>query len=278
MTLPTFLGIGIAKAGTTWLVELLAQHPQVYLPTHVKDIRYFNHFYDEGPDWYQTFFPTDDEARRYRAIGEVTAHYFSSEEAPQRIAADLDNPKLILMLRNPVDRLWSNYRHVVRLRNYQGSFEEFIEDYPGVFGQSFYARHLSRYQAFFGPDQLLTLIYEQVFQDISAARKVLAHHLDIDVALFPEDAGHKVVNKGFVPRNRTLYALVARGAQTAQNYRLHWPVYVAKKMGLKRLISAPGEEPMRMSPETRHRLGLQFEDEITGVESMLQTDLSCWRA
>jgi hypothetical protein len=65
MTLPNFLGIGVAKAGTTWLTALLATHPDVYLPTKLKDIRYFNNYYDKGSDWYQSFFPSAGDAKKY---------------------------------------------------------------------------------------------------------------------------------------------------------------------------------------------------------------------
>ena len=56
MTLPTFLGIGVPRAGTTWLHTLLAGHPDVYLPTRRKEIRFFDRYHDLGTAWYEAFF------------------------------------------------------------------------------------------------------------------------------------------------------------------------------------------------------------------------------
>jgi len=251
LTLPTFLGIGVAKAGTTWLTELLSTHPEVYLPTKVKDIRYFDHFYDKGIAWYEKFFPSDAKAVNYRAIGEFTAHYLFCDECPQRMAKDLDRPKLLPMLRNPAERTWSNYKHTARLRNYQHSFDRYLEDHREGIGHSLYSKHIKRYQEYFGPDQLLILLYDRVFNDVSGTRKKVAQHLGIDPTAFPEDAGMLVVNKGYIPRYRTIYSLVARSAWFARNHQLHWPVYIGKKMGIKQMISVKGEQPERMSDESR---------------------------
>ena len=65
MTLPTFVGIGVPRAGTTWLHTLLEGHPQVYLPTRRKEVRFFDRHFEHGPDWYEGFFCPPDEAARY---------------------------------------------------------------------------------------------------------------------------------------------------------------------------------------------------------------------
>ena len=57
---PTFLGIGVNKAGTTWVADLLAAHPEVWMPTRRKEVRFFSHFYERGWPWYEAFFPPDD--------------------------------------------------------------------------------------------------------------------------------------------------------------------------------------------------------------------------
>ena len=67
MTLPTFLGIGVPRGGTTWLHTLLATHPDVYIPTRRKEIRFFDRHFDRGLGWYEGFFCDDDERDRYRA-------------------------------------------------------------------------------------------------------------------------------------------------------------------------------------------------------------------
>src|SRR4051812_32958483 len=106
MALPTFLGIGVPRAGTTWLHELLSSHPEVYVPVRRKELSFFNLYYDRGTRWYQKFFPSEAEADRYRALGEITPYYFYGPECPERIAR-LGVGKLLLILRHPVERAWS---------------------------------------------------------------------------------------------------------------------------------------------------------------------------
>ena len=56
MTLPTFLGIGVPRGGTTWLHTTLISHPDVYMPTRRKEVRFFDRYYERGLGWYETFF------------------------------------------------------------------------------------------------------------------------------------------------------------------------------------------------------------------------------
>lgn len=278
MTLPTFLGIGVPKGGTTWLYELLITHPDVYIPTITKGIRFFDHYYDSGIDWYQEFFPSVDDAAHYKAIGEITAQYLYCPECPERIVSDLDEPKLFLMLRNPVDRAWSHYKHTARLRNYQESFESFLEDYPRAIRLGYYSEDIRRYWDYIDPEQLMILLFDQVFADIKSSRTRIAEFLGIDPNAFPEDAGASVVNKGFIPRYRSVYALMAKSQWVTRNMQLHWPGYVAKKMGVKRLISKGGSQPRPMSAESRRKLLAVYDEEISNLETLLQTDLSHWRS
>ena len=57
MTLPTFLGIGVLRGGTTWLHELLVSHPDVYVPARCKETYFFDLYYERGLEWYEGLFP-----------------------------------------------------------------------------------------------------------------------------------------------------------------------------------------------------------------------------
>ena len=62
MSLPTFLGLGAMKSGTSWLHTQLEAHPEVYVPYQRKEIHYFDKFNEHGVEWYQQFFPSSEEA------------------------------------------------------------------------------------------------------------------------------------------------------------------------------------------------------------------------
>ena len=278
MTLPTFLGIGVPKAGTTWLHNLLDTHPDAYVPQKAKEVRFFNRYYDLGLDWYEGFFPPDREADQYQAVGEITPHYLYCEECPQRMAVLPVRPKLILMLRNPIDRAWSNYLFRVRLDNYGGSFERFLDESPNVIQWGFYCQHIQRYQAHFEPDELLILLFDQVFNDTTKARKTIADFLDLAPGAFPETAGMNVSNRSYLPRFRSFYALTTRAQKAVRGRHQYWITDLAKKIGVQRIRGVEGGEPSPMRDETRQRLNALYAQEISDLETLLQTDLSQWRS
>src|SRR2546427_8680745 len=104
MTLPTFLGIGVPRAGTTWLHTLLSGHPDAYLPTRRKEVRFFDRHFDRGVEWYEGFFSPPEGTGGYRAIGEISPHYLYGQGGPTKIATALASPQPPPKLRPPVGR------------------------------------------------------------------------------------------------------------------------------------------------------------------------------
>lgn len=116
--LPELLIIGAQKAGTTSLYEYLTAHRQV-LPGTVKEVRYFNAHYRRGPVWYRSHFPLMRAGAPGPAeVGPLTLDastgYLFSPEAPHRVLTDLPNARFVVLLRDPVERAWSHYKHSVR--------------------------------------------------------------------------------------------------------------------------------------------------------------------
>ena len=127
--LPDFIIIGAAKGGTTSLFNYLVQHPQIVGP-YRKEVHYFDHHYHKGLDWYKHHFPTISKLRKTHSkaiTGEASPYYISHPLAAQRIKALLPNVKLIVLLRNPIDRALSNYQHIKRLKLEQEPFEKAIK-------------------------------------------------------------------------------------------------------------------------------------------------------
>jgi Sulfotransferase domain len=134
--LPSFLIIGAQRAGTTSLLATLRKHPDIVGPTRGEDfvllgkeVHFFDKRFDEGLDWYRSFFPL--AARRERArrrgrdlvAGESTPYYLFHPEVPARVAATIPDVRLIVLLRNPVDRAYSHYQHRVRAGREKLSFK-----------------------------------------------------------------------------------------------------------------------------------------------------------
>lgn len=123
---PDFIIIGVQKGGTTSLYHYLIQHPQI-APALDKEVHFFDLEFDRGWDWYDSRFPgivetVQENDRHARSpltttqviTGEASPYYIFHPLVPQRIAQALPTVKLIVLLRDPVDRAISHYHHAVR--------------------------------------------------------------------------------------------------------------------------------------------------------------------
>ena len=109
--LPSFLGIGVQKGGTTSLAGLLRQHPLIHLPPR-KELQYFTYHYNKPLSWYTSQW---HDADSFRLRGEITPYYIFHPYAHRRILDTLPHVKLIILLRDPVERTLSQYFHAKRL-------------------------------------------------------------------------------------------------------------------------------------------------------------------
>jgi len=132
-TLPNFLIIGAAKCGTSSLYEYLMQHPCIG-KSLTKQIHFFDRYYDKKLSWYKVCFPFVWEKfyierilQKKFATGEATPHYMTHPLAPKRAFEVIPSAKIIVMLRNPIDRAYSHYQMERANNNEELSFEESIE-------------------------------------------------------------------------------------------------------------------------------------------------------
>src|SRR4051812_46716716 len=122
---PDFIIIGVQKGGTSSLFEYLKQHPNIKTSV-VKEVHYYDSDYKKGMKWYRSFFPLNEKNKKI-IYGEASPYYFFHPLVPERIYKDNPNIKLILLLRDPVDRAYSHYQMERRKgREKLKSFEEAI--------------------------------------------------------------------------------------------------------------------------------------------------------
>jgi Sulfotransferase domain len=125
--LPAFLIIGAQKAGTTSLHEYLCEHPRVSSST-VKEVHYFDLAYRRGSAWYRAHFPVPGGPGEIAC--ESSPYYLFHPLVPERVARDLPECKLIVILRNPIERAYSHHNHE-RALGFEGlCFEDAIAREP----------------------------------------------------------------------------------------------------------------------------------------------------
>ena len=131
--LPDFIIYGVSRSGTTSLYQYLSQHPNIE-PSVVKELRFFDMYFDRGINWYRMNFPSKWQKFVFTKLkhkkfitGEASGAYLQNPHTPKRIHNLNPNMKLILLLRNPVDRAFSHYKRKIKNGSEKLSFEEVIE-------------------------------------------------------------------------------------------------------------------------------------------------------
>lgn len=185
--LPHFLIIGAARAGTTSLYSYLVRHPAVGAPTH-KELHFFDLNYEQGVGWYRRHFPLAVPGTRRRTVtGEASPYYLFHPAVPGRVRETLPDVRLIALVRNPIDRAYSQHQLARRHGRDELTFEEAIaaeqsrldgelervRDEPGYqsvshrhhsyLARGLYAEQLERWLSEFPREQLLVIRSEDFF-------------------------------------------------------------------------------------------------------------------
>jgi Sulfotransferase domain len=278
MSLPNFLVIGAQRAGTSLLHQILLAHPEVYVPVERKEVHYFDRYFERGVEWYRSYFPDGDAAGRYRAIGEITPDYLATEEAPARIHALLPECRLVAILRNPVDRVYSWYQHARRSRNERRALARFLEEEPAALRAGLYHRHLQSYLALFPRDALLVVVYEELLDDPGREFGRLTSFLGVDM-IWSDPAAllHERVYASEMFRFRGAFALARRAGALLAHHDLNWPVRAAKRFGVRRWFGS-GPAVAALSAADRRRIAAFYEDDIRELGGLLQRDFRVWQA
>lgn len=196
--LPDFIVVGAQRCGTTSLYNYLVDHPNV-APAFMKETHFFDNHFRKGLAWYRAFFPlraykayTERVHRQRLAVGEASPYYLFHPHVPRRVHATLPGVRLIVLLRNPVDRAYSHYHHEVSTGFESASFEGALDReevrLPGEtdrllrdetycsfdhFHYSYLARgiyvdQLERWVELFDRDQMLVIRTEDFYADPEA--------------------------------------------------------------------------------------------------------------
>ncbi len=166
MALPDFLIIGAMKCGTSTLQAQLAVQQGIFMTTP-KEPAFFSNddVYAQGLDWYEALYA---DAQPGDLKGEASTHYTKLPTYPHslaRLQAVVPAPKLIYMIRNPVDRIVSHYIHERTTAQMSGTIEMACDTYPELIAYSRYAMQAAPYVQAFGADRILMISLEHLQED-----------------------------------------------------------------------------------------------------------------
>jgi hypothetical protein len=309
LMLPTFIGVGAARSGTTSLYHWLKAHPQVYM-SPIKETNFFS-------DLQPTFVGPGDAAalsqplerildgsllerhaaivtswedytalfansRDYVARGEMSPSYLYYPGVAERIKKKLPKCRVIILLRDPVERAFSNYKFLVRGQREHLNFESALEmgkqriengweHFWDLKGLGEYYLQVKHYLDLFPREQVLVRLYENMASAPSCLYQEVCRFIGVDESYVPPDfLGHKSSNPYLGPLRR--FSGKYRGVIGP----------------LKRLIPAPCKslissvddklaQPMAMQPHTREHLLDHYREDILKLQALLpELDVMQW--
>lgn len=268
-----FIGLGAQKCGTSWLYACLYEHPDICAPQ--KEIHFFSRpRYEKGLKWYESQFSRCEEGKK---IGEFSTSYLYSKRACARIVKDYPNAKLIAVIRNPIDRAYSQYRNAIKAGEIPKdlSFKKYIDHEQSAKEQGLYGKQLFQYFQFVSTKDLLVMVYEDIEKDPLEFIKKVYEHLEVDVEFVPKSLRSRV-NVARTPRFVLLDRLMHKIAEGMRKIGLDKIVWFVKKSGATdtiRGLNTASRAPGAISEETLAELRDYFKEDTNYLSDLLQRDL-----
>jgi len=312
---PNFFIVGAPKAGTTSLYHYLRQHPDIYM-SPIKEPRFFSlearpmnfepshqmqairqveevHEYLQGPmvgkcpsgivcewpDYLRLFAAATTE----RAVGEASASYLWSKTAASAIASRIPCARILMVLRSPAERAFSQYMNAVSDGHVSQSFQEYVRTclrhsgkgmgiYEPFLEVGFYADQVQRYLDHFPREQIGIWYYEDIKTRPREFMREVFQFLEIDSAFVPDTSMRYLEPR--IPRIATPNKLLRR-TRLLQISRSLVPGAI-KPLMQSALYRPSGS--VKMAPEDRALMLDFYRNDIHRLEMILSRDLSSWLA
>ncbi len=309
--LPDFIIGGAMKCGTTTLHQILSKHPKIFIPN--EEINFFDidnilqhsdfNFYlknkwisqsmDKNPTlmwkWYQEKFAEHKNLIK----GEDSTTYLASRIAAERISIQKKEIKLIFLLRQPSQRAYSNYNHLLKSGRATFSFEDTIRFEPfSILNRSLYKEQLEMYYKILPKERIKVILFEDLIKEPELTIKEVSNFLGINYEEFPEGVTKMHSNKGKESISKTLHAkknLLLRGLGNS-NYLNKLPFtgptankitpFLSKALNQVFYIKNPlSRTSSKINPETKLFLDDYFYNEMQGIDELVgKKILSKWFA
>ena len=296
--MPTFFIVGAARSGTTSLDRYLGQHPEIYI-TQRKEAHFFaaDYFPRSGPgdeglnkriihdeeQYAQLFARVTEE----KAIGESSVFYLCFPGIAERIARSVPDAKILILLREPVERAYSAYMHLVRDGRETLGFAEGLgreeERRQKGFEPMWWYKELGLYYSqvkhyldVFGREQVKVLLYNELYTNPGQVLREVFAFLAVKEDIVIDTSVH--YNVAGIPKSRKLYTLL-------DNF-IHKPGTLEKR--IKSLVPpqlraawaskamATLLRPVPLDSQIQAQLKEYFAEDVRKLEGVLQRDLQCW--
>lgn len=288
MKRPNFFIVGAPKAGTTSLYHYLTGHPEVFLSTP-KEVNYFSAEEIEAQGLYyddvrigelQTYLELFSEARDEIAVGEASVSYLYYPKTPEKLHAFAPDARIVILLRDPIERGFSHYlmdhrlglvnleyAEVVRRSGSHPNLELYYQQYVSL---GFYYEQVKRYLDLFGAGQVRIYLSEELKHDTQGVIRDLYAFLGVTADYEPDTTA--LHNAYTAPRNTLIKKLYAiHGLRKA----LASLVPDALKAGIQNLLFRKSRKP-ELDPKLRGELAELYRGDVAKLARLIGRDLSGW--
>jgi hypothetical protein len=282
-----FVGVGAAKAGTSWLATCLGEHPAVCM-SEPKELNYFcekkiwpafHAAHQLGPQWLAERFAHCEAGNR---LGEFSPSYLSDARCPELIFQHNPNCRLIFSFRHPVEALFSFYHQIGKEAPVANTLAGFLRDQPNIYRIGLYHHHVQNFLRIFPREQCLFLLFDDIKRDPLAVLRQCFSFIEVNIDFVPPSLT-KQINEPKVPRSKRLTSMMywakcrveasgermRRFVWKLQLYRLH---HFIMQRSLKRFTPTP------MDPKIRQQLLDLYRNDTRALAAFLRRDLSRWEA
>jgi len=299
---PDFIIIGAGKSGTTSLYYQLKQHPEVFIP-EVKETNFFALqgekllSVEEDPDemnyypWsiteWDAYVKLFSKARSGQIKGEVSPMYLYHPNTIQNIKTYAPSVKIIAILRQPAERLYSRFQHLARdNRKPTENFEDALIEgniwwqRNDLVQEGFFFKHLSKFYASFDPKQIKVFLYDDLKENPLKVIQSIYNFIGVEDSFQPElktlyNASGEIKNKTldkFIGRKSYIFSMVKN--TFPGGYKL-----LKQNRFLKKKVNAARNKNLNkipLSTESKSKVTALYNEDIEKLQNLIQRDLSSW--
>ncbi len=283
-----FIGIGAPKCATTWLAQCLREHPDVCFPKGIKEMHFFNKrhiafgqlentsYETNGFEWFtKKFKHCKVDAKK----GEFSVSYLTCETACERIKKHFPEVKILVCVRNPINRAYSAYLHGVRYNDFtkKTTFEAALRQEPYLLEKGLYAKNLKKYMKNF--KQVKIIFAEDIRKEPEKVFADVCRFLEVNEKFLPPSLTSKQVNKGGTVKFAAINWVIGKGNKFARKYKLNFILKIARWTNIDTILetirwhNVKPTDKREMNPKTREFLQKYYAKDIKELEKIAKRKL-----
>lgn len=304
-TLPNFIIGGAMKSGTTSIHEILAKHPDIFIPNgeiHFFDIdNIFEHndffHYDKKIDrWYYPVMDNDPEKlwswynKKFNSktnetlLGEDSTTYLASKIAAKRLALQDKDIKFIFVLRQPTLRAFSQYKHMLRTGRVMFNFEDTLQYTPfSLINRSLYKEQLESYYKLFPKENIKIVLFEDYIENPKKEIIKIFNFLNVESSKLNNNHFSIHANKSLIPYSKNLQFLKNKFFRNKGNQfyldklphfldrkaKINDSIFTKNIMRLFYLINPQTKDNIKIKSSTKTFLDEYFKKELDGLDELV---------